>query len=83
MTKEGKVTSLAQPQGSGFTLKDILPSDYRASDAARDAIIVALAVKVWGVPHISLSLPHIALNLPSISLSLPHISVSSTLVKIL
>jgi hypothetical protein len=55
-------------------LSDVLPANYSTSDGVRDAIIVALAVKVWGVPNISLALPNISLALPNISLALPELS---------
>jgi hypothetical protein len=58
-----------------------LVGDYSTKDGIRDAIIVALALKVWGVPSISMSLPSISISLPSLSLpklSLPHLSPAAT-----
>jgi hypothetical protein len=58
-----------------------LVGDYSRNDGIRDAIIVALALKVWGVPSISMSLPSISISLPSISLpklSLPHLTPAAT-----
>ena len=54
--KDGQVFTLTKPEGSAFSLADIVPDSYGKSDAVRDAIIIALAIKVWGTPHFSLGL---------------------------
>lgn len=55
----------------------MLPSGYRTSDGVRDAIIFALAIKVWGVPNLSITLPNISIALPELSLTLPELSANA------
>lgn len=59
---------LGKPEGSAFSLRDLVPENYRKSDAVRDAIIIALAIKVWWTPSLS-----------SIGLSSAASSVGNTL----
>jgi hypothetical protein len=81
--KNGQVLSLGRPEKAAFTMRDIV-GDYRTSDGVRDAVILALAIKVWGVPHLALSLPNLSFSLPHISLAgLKLPSIGSTALSFL
>ncbi len=66
--KNGQVLSLGKPEKPAFTMRDLV-WNYSATDGIRDAIILALVIKIWGVPSISLSLPSLSFSLPNLKLA--------------